>query len=107
MDIGTPDPDLPGHAARPAPTSNQAVSRKRPSVQPTVRSLFAKKEKLTKDHPKAHRITELVGEMVCLDNQPYSIVEGRGFSRLVSYLEPRYHIPSRKHFSTKIIPDMY
>lgn len=45
--------------------------------------------------------------MICIDNQPYSMVEDQGFKRLMSYLEPRYNIPSRKYFSTKLIPQLY
>ena len=54
--------------------------------------------------PRADRVHRRIGEMVALDNQPFSIVEDPGFCRLVHTLEPRYHIPSRKFFSETVIP---
>ncbi|XP_065639326.1 zinc finger BED domain-containing protein 4-like [Hydra vulgaris] len=45
--------------------------------------------------------------MICLDLQPYCIVEDKGFTRLLKNLAPNYTIPSRKYFSTKVIPLMY
>ena len=35
--------------------------------------------------------------MIALDSQPFSIVEDRGFTRLVRELEPRCSLPSRKY----------
>lgn len=45
--------------------------------------------------------------MICNDMQPKSIVENEGFKRLISYLEPRYTMPTRKTFSRKILVQMY
>ena len=43
-------------------------------------------------------------EMIAMDNQPFSVVEGFGFVRLLRVLEPRYHLPSRKYFVDKVLP---
>ena len=59
------------------------------------------------DHPLAQKITRLIGEMVVVDCQPFSIVEDEGFVKLVKELQPRYQIPSRKYFSTTLIPQMF
>ena len=59
------------------------------------------------DNPKAQVITKLIGEMICLDLQPYCIVEDKGFTRLLKNLAPKYTIPSEKHFSTIVILLMY
>lgn len=49
----------------------------------------------------------MIGRMIALDNQPFSIVEDDGFKRLINYLEPRYEIPNRTYFSRTFIPDLY
>ena len=49
----------------------------------------------------------LVIEMIALDNQPFSVVEDPGFIRLVSVLEPRYVIPSRKYLIDKVLPTVH
>ncbi|XP_065675713.1 zinc finger BED domain-containing protein 4-like [Hydra vulgaris] len=75
--------------------------------QPTIHQVFAKIRPLTCTDPKAIKITRLIAEMICTDNQPVSIVENPGFKRLLQFLEPRYTIPSKKYFSTIEIPSIY
>ncbi|XP_047124279.1 zinc finger BED domain-containing protein 6-like [Hydra vulgaris] len=72
----------------------------------TLQEILQRKE-LWLDNPKAQAITKLIGEMICLDLQPYCIVEDKGFARFLKNLAPNYTIPSRKYFSTKVIPLMY
>ena len=38
--------------------------------------------------------------------RPYSVIENIGFQHLLKTLEPRYSIPSRAHFSTKVMPKL-
>ncbi|KAF0023384.1 hypothetical protein F2P81_024014 [Scophthalmus maximus] len=38
--------------------------------------------------------------------RPYSVVQNEGFKHMLKVLEPRYDIPSRTHFSEKIVPDL-
>ncbi|KAJ8866936.1 hypothetical protein PR048_032798 [Dryococelus australis] len=45
--------------------------------------------------------------MVCVDGQPLNIVENRGFTKLISHLEPRFTMPSRKTLTNVIIRTMY
>ena len=45
--------------------------------------------------------------MICLDNQPFSIVSDDGFTRLLKKAIPNYEIPSDKYFREKIVPDVY
>ena len=49
---------------------------------------------------RAQRVHKFVMEMIALDNQPFSLVEDKGFVRLLQVLEPRY----RKYFVEKILP---
>ena len=53
---------------------------------------------------RAQRVHKFVMEMIALDNQPFSLVEDKGFVRLLQVLEPRYSLPSRKYFVEKILP---
>ncbi len=45
--------------------------------------------------------------MIAKDLQPLSVVEDEGFRNFVRTLDPRYRIPSRKHFMEGKIPAMY
>ena len=55
---------------------------------------------------RAKRIHSKVGEMIAIDCQPVSIVDHEGFKSLVSTLEPKYQLPSRKYFSETVIPSI-
>ena len=50
---------------------------------------------------------EMIGEMMALDNQPFLMVEDLGFHRLTRHLAPSYPLPSRFHFSEKVVPNLY
>ena len=61
-------------------------------------------------HPVARKITCLIGEMIAVDCQPFSIVEDDGFVNLVNKLQPCYQMPSRcsrKYFSTTLILHLF
>lgn len=45
--------------------------------------------------------------LIAKDMQPYSVVDNVGFQHMIKTLELRYEIPSRTHFSNKVIPDLY
>lgn len=75
--------------------------------QQTLPSMYDKIKKFKSDDIRSKNIDKLIAEMVCLDFQPFSVVENKGFRRLINNLEPRYTIPSRKTLTNKIISDMY
>ena len=52
-------------------------------------------------------IHDKIGEMIAIDNQPISIVEGIGFTRLLNHISPKYEIPSRKYFQERVIAKIY
>ena len=54
---------------------------------------------LTRVCPPKHAaaITQRIAEFVTWDFCPISVVDGRGFRRLLNYLEPGYKVPSRPH----------
>lgn len=45
--------------------------------------------------------------MIAVDNQPYSMVCDKSFTRLMKKAIPNYQIPSDKYFREKIVPDIY
>ena len=81
---------------------------KRPKVvvlPPNQRTLDQTKMiKLPPNSKIAKKITESIA-FISKDLQPYSVVENEGFQNLLSILEPRYVIPSRKYFTDTAIPN--
>ena len=53
---------------------------------------------------RAQRVHRLIGEMIAIDTQPFSIVENEGFTNLLKALEPRYSLPSRRHMTETVLP---
>ena len=64
--------------------ANQAVN--------PIADSFAKSTPYGPSEPKKLRLDRLVAEMLCADLQPYTMVEKRGFTRLMKGLDPRYVI---------------
>ncbi|CAL4249577.1 unnamed protein product [Meganyctiphanes norvegica] len=59
------------------------------------------------DDIRSKEIDFKIGEMIAMDNQPYSLVEDKGFQRLIYSLKPKYDFKSRSHFTRVIIPKIY
>lgn len=74
------------------------------AVGSPIQQALDKTKKFAKDSAKAKSITSKVMEMIALDDQPFSIVEDRGFRQLMEHIEPRYSLPSRRHFSDVSLP---
>lgn len=45
--------------------------------------------------------------MIALDAEAFTLVERKGFERLIKYLAPQYPLPCRTYFSDKIIPQLH
>ena len=73
--------------------------------QPSYSGFVDLKKSFEPSDPKQLKITRLIGEMIALDTQPFSIVEDAGFIQLTHFMEPRYRMPDRTHFSRRVIPD--
>ncbi|XP_070409529.1 zinc finger BED domain-containing protein 4-like [Nothobranchius furzeri] len=74
---------------------------------PPILTAFAAKQPFSANHPRSKRITDMIGKMICTDLEPFSVVERRGFKSLVAFLEPKYQLPSRHHFSRTVVPELY
>ena len=77
------------------------------SNQPTLLECFVKSQPIVFDHPRAKEITKRIGEMMALDNEPFTMVNHIGFVCLLNLLEPRYRLPSDKYFFKTLILEMY
>ena len=47
-------------------------------------------------------IDQAIANLIFLDTQPYSIVEGVGFQALIKLAFPHYELPGRKYFTTYV-----
>lgn len=41
---------------------------------------------------KSKKIHRVIGEMICIDNEPYNIVERIGFKKLMEVVKPQYKV---------------
>jgi len=85
----------------------EARSSAASTYQTTVGQCFERQKPYSTDSPRYKEITNAIAQMIAFDFQPFSVVEDEGFKRLLQVLDPRYQIPSRKHFSETVIPKMY
>ena len=79
--------------------------RKKKDAQQLLPDTFKQCFPASSDRAKA--ITKSIGVFIAADKRPYSVVENKGFKNMIKVLEPRYEIPSRTHFTTKIVPALY
>ena len=65
-------------------TSNLKPAAKKPQGLTHIGEAFEKSKKFVRNEPRAKAIEDLIMEMMALDDQPFTFVEDRGFSRLSS-----------------------
>ena len=63
--------------------------------------------KFDRNHPRQKAVTDAIVKMIVKDVQPAYTVEREGFHELVSLLEPRYTMVSRKHLQQTLLPSYY
>ncbi|KAI2668488.1 Zinc finger BED domain-containing protein 4 [Labeo rohita] len=76
-------------------------------TQPTLQQTLARREKMSRDNPRAVKITQAIIEYTALSDQPLSEVENVGFLRLLHVLEPRYDVPSRRYMTDTELPKLH
>jgi len=52
--------------------------------QPTIAQVLERGKQYAFDHPRAQQIHRLIGEVIAVDNEPFSIVHRVGFKRLMN-----------------------
>ena len=75
--------------------------------QPLVNDMFERQRKYDPRSREARDLHEAVTNFFCKDQMPIFTVEKTGFRNLVNKLNPRYQLPSRKHFTEIEIPNLY
>ncbi|XP_060768344.1 zinc finger BED domain-containing protein 4-like [Neoarius graeffei] len=56
---------------------------------------------------KSNATTRKIMEYMALDDQPFSVVQDKGFVNLIKHLSPRYKLPSRRYFSDTALPELF
>ncbi len=78
-----------------------------PLVQKSLAESFAKGTPYDKTSRRWREITQAITTHICKDMVPIYVVEKPGFRELLSTLDPRYVMPSRKHFTEVELPRLY
>ena len=78
-----------------------------PKVQPTLAQALERSSKYKPDSNRKRLLDDCILNLIIMDIQPLSIVEDRGFRHLIHSLDPRYEIVSRKHLSSRLLPERY
>lgn len=68
---------------------------------------FEKSKGFARDSEKAKAINDKVMKFIALGDQPFSVVDDPSFRSLLTHLEPRYTLPSRRFFSDVSLPALY
>ena len=76
-------------------------------MQPTLGSVVMKSALYSSGSSQAKDLHCAVTYHITKDAIPLSTIDKPGFRFMVSKLNPRYQLPSRKHFSDNDIPRMY
>lgn len=93
------------------PSTSRVTSNKEPShtqgthTQQTLQQAFITNWDISDSRSK--EIHNAIAEMIAIDNQPISIMENKGFKRLLHLLKPKYKLPGRKYMSEVVIPTIY
>ena len=83
------------------------VSIQRAIHQRILREALLAGNKFAANSPKAIELNKAVTYFIAKDAQPFSTVEKPGFKRMISKLNPRYQLPSRRYFVEHEIPQLY
>ncbi|GBP07459.1 Zinc finger BED domain-containing protein 4 [Eumeta japonica] len=78
-----------------------------PKRQTTLSEIIDKKSLYVDDDIRAKDITLTIAEQICVDMEPFDLVNKIGFQRLIKKLCPKYKMVSRFHITEKVIPEMY
>ena len=87
--------------------NEEGKSKKASFKQLTLESIVEKQNQYPPDHPRVKLLTYHVAEMIAIDLQPFSVVEGTGFICLVAELDSRFVLPSRCYLSEVVVPEIH
>ena len=75
--------------------------------QPTIEETIDKTKLYNPNSSRAQELNRAVASFIASEMQPYQILEKPGFKKMISKLDPKYQLPTRKYFSNNEIPRMY
>ncbi|XP_052778645.1 E3 SUMO-protein ligase ZBED1-like [Mya arenaria] len=75
--------------------------------QKTVPEMYAKKQHYPQKSERSTEITQAVAKFIAGDLQPLSVVGKAYFKNLLSVMDPKYELPSRRYYTMNVIPEMY
>ena len=96
-----------GYSGTDIPGTSGSNSEPPVKHQTTIESILVKKKIWDINDHRSQEIDYLIGEMIAVDIQPYSVTSDIGFNRLIAKLYPNYSIPSKMYFTEKIITDIF
>ncbi|XP_058816466.1 zinc finger BED domain-containing protein 4-like [Topomyia yanbarensis] len=77
----------------------------KPAAQPTIQESFSGSFRWEENSVKAKEITKTIAEMLVLDLQPISMVQDERFLHRDKITNE--FVPSRKHFTSVVLPEMF
>ena len=77
------------HAMKRSPSASPSAT-----FQPTITDVLDRSAVWDFNDPRALSWNKLIGEMICVDVQPFTVVENIGFRRVMAKAEKRYKLPS-------------
>ena len=91
------------------PSDYAEVAPRKPerSVERTLSEVTAKSSKYSSSGTQAKQLNRAVAFYLAKDGVPLSTVDKPGFRNLVEQMNPRYQLPTRRHFSDLEIPELY
>ncbi|XP_065658221.1 zinc finger BED domain-containing protein 4-like isoform X2 [Hydra vulgaris] len=87
--------------------SETSVASTTNTVQSNIIQALNKKKLWNIDDHGSIQIHKIIGKLITLDIEPFSIVEDTGFNELIKDAYPNYKLPCRTYFSQNVIPSMY
>ena len=87
--------------------TSSSSSESRTMTQRTIKESLARSTKYPRGSPQAKVMTRAITYYLAKDAVPLYTVEKPGFKHVVSKLDPRYELPSRKFFSSREILALY
>lgn len=78
-----------------------------PGKQQDIAASFDRAKAWEFNDPRSLRLHRGIAEMVALDDQPFSVVDNKGFRRVMQLAEPRYSLPSDTYLRQTAVPDLF
>ena len=75
--------------------------------QPSITACIDRTKPYDCNSKRSTQINQAVAVYIAQDMQPFYLVERKGFRQMLHVLDPRYNLPSRRHFTDIEIPRLF